>query len=312
MKKFAVLAIFILLYSTADSLGAEITPSDAFAAADLAERNLDRLLDAKGIKEVRLLKKIESGLNPMHPYQVIVASVETLIALQTKEKLRPMPRIVSSPMSYVPEDVRNLGYMLVHEIQRISNIWGIKTYPNDIRKFQDKIPTNVFGKHLDVFIKLRLLADMEEISPNEVYSQLVRAASDVKSILTQIDPAQRFRIDAPKDSPADIRPAHTFEICLQIRREINVLRQHFGLSRVPVPELAKDDDIRPADVFVQTLIMIAELNLLKMATGTVSSTPLAIPVSGKTPADNYHQAVMVKYLLSQVIPLQDMMKQLGK
>ena len=37
MKKFAVLAIFILLYSAADSLGAEITPSDAFAAADLAE-----------------------------------------------------------------------------------------------------------------------------------------------------------------------------------------------------------------------------------------------------------------------------------
>ncbi|NJL60289.1 MAG: hypothetical protein HC887_12320 [Desulfobacteraceae bacterium] len=241
-----------------------------------------------------------------------MASVETLIALQKKENLRPMPRIVSSPMSYVPEDVRNLGQMLTREIQRISDIRGIKNYPNDERQFQGKVPADVFGKHLDVFIKLRLLADIEEISPNEVYSQFVRATSDVKSVMTQIDPAQRFRIDAPKASPADIKPAHTFEVCLQIRREINMLRQNFGLLPVPLPELAKDDDIRPADVFIQSMIIIAELNLLKMATGTVSSTPLAIPVFGKTPADTYQQAVMVKYLLSQVRPVQDMMKQLGK
>ncbi|NJL60288.1 MAG: hypothetical protein HC887_12315 [Desulfobacteraceae bacterium] len=67
MKKIAMIAVCILLYATVDSIAAEtkeITPSDAFAAADLAERNLDMLLDAKGIKEVRLLKKLKADSIP--------------------------------------------------------------------------------------------------------------------------------------------------------------------------------------------------------------------------------------------------------
>lgn len=314
-KKIVIFISFIMLLSTAYSFAAdtrEMTPSDAFAAADLAERNVDVLLKVKGVSNIRLLRNTESGLNPMHPYQIIVASVETLILLEKKEQLRPMPRIVSSPMAYVPEDVKNLGLMLVREIQRISEAWGIKDYPGDLRHFQGKVPTDVFGKHLDVFIKLRLLAGLEDISPNEVFSQLVRATSDVKTILTQIDPAQRFRIDAPKNIQSEIKPSDVFGICLKIRQDINVLREHFGLTAVPVPDLPKDMEIKPADTFVQIQIIIAELNLLKMGTGTVSSTPLPIPVSGKTPSDTYQQGIMVRYLLSQVKPLQEMIKQLGK
>ncbi len=315
MKKILILISFVILWSTAYSIAAETketTPSDAFAAAELAERGVDVLLDIRGIKDVRLLKKRESGLNPMHPYQIAVANIETLILLEKKEKIRPMPRIVASPMHYVPEDVKFLGDMIVREIQKISEAWGIKDYPRDMRHFEGKTPTDVFGKHLDVFIKLRTLAGLEKITPNEVFSQMIRATSDVKSILTQIDPAQRFRIDALKDIPAEMKPSEVFGICLKIRQDINALREHFGLPVVPVAEIAKDDDLSPADVFVQTQIIIAELNLLKMGTGAVSSTPLAIPVSGKTPADSYRQGMMVRYLLSQVKPLQDMMKQLGK
>ncbi|HAO22677.1 MAG TPA: hypothetical protein DCQ37_20780 [Desulfobacteraceae bacterium] len=315
MKKILIFISFVMLWSTAYGVAAEtneITPSDAFATADLAERGADLLLETRGIRNVRLLKKRESGLNPMHTYQIEVANIETLILLETKEKLRPMPRVVASPMHYAPEDVEFLGKMIVHEIQKISEAWGIRDYPRDIRHFEGKKATDVFGKNLDLFIKLRTLAGLEEITPNEVFSQLVLAASDVKTILTQIDPAQRFRIDAPKDVPSDMKPSEVFGICLKIRQDINALREHFGLPVVPVAAIAKDDDLSPSDVFVQTRIIIAELNLLKMGTGAVSSTPLAIPVSGKTPADTYRQAVMVRYLLSQVKPLQDMMKQLGK
>jgi len=313
MKKILIFISVVMLWST--SVAAEtkdMTPNNAFAAADLAERCADVLLDSRGIKNVKLLKKTESGLNPMHPYQIAVANIESLILLEKKEKLRPMPRVVASPMNYVPEDVKFLGDMIVREIQKISEAWGIRDYPLDLRHFEGKTPTDVFGKHLDVFIKLRTLAGLEEITPNEVFSQMIRATSDVKAILTQIDPAQRFRIDAPKDIPSEMKPNEVFGICLKIRQDINLLREHFGLPVVPVAEIAKDDDLSPSDVLVQTQIIIAELNLLKMGTGAVSSTPLAIPVSGKTPADTYRQAVMVRYLLSQVKPLQDMMKQLGK
>lgn len=315
MKKILIFISIVMLWSITYSSAAEtkeLTPNDAFASADLADRGLEPLLNARGIKDIRYLRKTETGLNPMHPYQIAVANIDTLILFEKKEKIRPMPRVVASPTYYMPEDVKNLGDMIVREIQKVSDAWGIKDYPRDLRHFEGKAPTDVFGKHLDIFIKLRALAGLEEITPNEVFSQVVRATSDVKTILTQIDPAQRFRIDAPKDLPSEIKPSDVFGICLKIRKEINVLREHFGLPVVPVPEFSKDDDVRSSDVFVQTQIIISELNLLKMGTGAVSSTPLAIPVSGKTPADTYRQALMVKYLLSQVKPLQDMMKQIGK
>ena len=66
--------------------------------------------------------------------------------------------------------------------------------------------------------------------------------------------------------------------------------------------------IFPADVFIQTQIIIAEINLLKIATGTISATPLPIPVKGKKPSDVHQEAVAMEYLLDQI----DMLEQLVK
>ena len=64
-KKAIILLCCILLFAASDLFAAEtkvITPNDAFAAADLAERCADLLLEAAGIKNVKLLKKKENGI----------------------------------------------------------------------------------------------------------------------------------------------------------------------------------------------------------------------------------------------------------
>ena len=74
-----------------------------------------------------------------------------------------------------------------------------------------------------------------------------------------------------------------------------------GTTPVPVP--TKGYKLNPIDVFVQTQIIVAELNLLKLGTGTVSSTPLAIPVVGKKPGNCHQQAATVKHLVEQISTL---------
>jgi hypothetical protein len=288
---------------------AEITPSDVFATMELADRTAGVLLKNKGIDDVTGLKMMENGLKPMHVYQMAVAAINMIIEFEEKEGLRQMPKIVATPRRYEPADVKILADMILAELRKILSDLGVRDYPMEENRFSDKIPTDVFEKVLGLLVKFRTLAGREEITPDAVFPQMVRAVSDVKSVLTHIDPAQRFRIDSPRSS-GELTPGHVFKECLLIRHDINKLREHFNLERIPVPEVQSNRELHPADVFIQTQIIIAELNLLKMGTGTVSSTPLAVPVSGKVPADVHQQVGMLRYLLGQVLPLQNMVEEL--
>ena len=171
--------------------------------------------------------------------------------------------------------------------------------PADEKPFADKVPTDVFNRAVHVFIKLNALCGYADLKASEVFAQMVRGVEDVKSMLRQADPACRYKIDQPPTSP-DRTPGDVFEMCLNTREQINVMRQAFGMETIPVPEMSFRDDVRPRDVFFQTQIIIAELNLLKKPLETKSSSPLPIPVSDKTPTDVHEQATMILYLLKQV------------
>jgi hypothetical protein len=129
---------------------------------------------------------------------------------------------------------------------------------------------------------------------------MVRAADDVRSVLRQSDPESRYRVNAPPSESGRV-PGDAFAKCLDIRKLLNQHRIAAGLPEVPLATPPSDYEIRPRDVFLQTQIIIAELNLLKLRTETISSTPLAIPVKGtKSPTDVHEQASLIEYLLRQV------------
>jgi len=299
----------LFLFITQTGLGAEITSNDVFATLELTDRTLDGLLKVRGIENVDKIKIIEKDLKPMHVYQMLVAITDMMIVLEKKENIRPMPKIVATPSEYIPEDVKLVADILLNETHRVLYTLNIYDYPQYNDSFSDKTPTDVFEKMLSIFAKLNILAGKENIRPTDAFQQVTRCVSDVKSILSHIDPAQRFRIDSPV-SPAGLTPTDVFRKCLQIRKEINLLREHFKMETIPVPEITEDQRFQPGDVFIQTQIIIAELNLLKMRTGTMSSTPLPIPVSEKVPSDVHQQASMVEYLLKQIIPLQKMINEM--
>jgi hypothetical protein len=189
---------------------------------------------------------------------------------------------------------------MADNLRRVAQKLGVAAQlPTELPLAAEKTSTDVFAVLVEVFVKLDRLCGHDKISPNEVHAQLVRATADVRSILQQGDPASRYRIDAPAAEPHRTQ-RHVLESTLAIRETITQLNERMDMQPTPLPTDMPAGEVGPDYPFVQTQIIIAELNLLKVHLQTTSSTPLAIPVAGKTPTHVQQQALLMHHLLQQV------------
>lgn len=275
-----------------------ISPSHVFSKVDRLDRSLNVLLAARGLPAQSFPTEVEKGLKPMHVYQAMLSCSNRLQELDDQLDVFAIPTITVRPTEYAPRDVFFVVITMLDNVDRIAKMINASGLPNDEVTVAEKTPTDVFGIAIRVFVKLNALSGHDELRPAEVYAQMVRGVEDVKSILRQNDPACRYRIDKPA-SPPDRKPADVFQKCLEIRSLINRHRSKLDMPTIPVPD-PPEYEVRPRDVFLQTQIIIAELNLLKMRLNTVSTTPLPVPVSADTtPTDVHGQATMIEYLLDQ-------------
>jgi hypothetical protein len=278
-----------------------ISPSHVYARIDLLDRSVDKIVEAMRFRVLPedFPQEIESDLQPMHVYQAVLTCTWRLQELDDKVGVRIIPNISAQPRRYHPRDVFFIVDLILDNVRSIGQKLNVADMPTDETPVTEKVPTDVFNRAVQIFIKFNALCGHSDVTPDEVFAQLVRATEDVKSILRQGDPACRYYTDAAavygEKSPGDV-----FIRCTEIRKLINEKRQEAGLDAIPVPSARSRLTIRPRDVFFQTQIIIAELNLLKKPHHTVSSTPLAIPVTDKTPTDVFVQAAKLEYLLKQV------------
>jgi len=283
-----------------DAFPDEISPSHVYARLELLDRCLDKLVATRNTAMPESPLPIETQLGPHHVYQMVLACTNRVQQLDDQTGVLAVPTLSARPTIYAPRDVRFVVDLMLDSVQRIARTLEVEDLPADEHPVSGKTPTDVFALATTVFVKLNKLCGIDEISPSEVYAEMVRGTEDVRSILRQADPESRYRVDAPP-SEDGLEPSDVFKKCLEIRHLLNTHRRALGKPAVPVPDAPLDQQIRPRDVFVQSQIIIADLNFLKLHTNTVSSTPLAVPVRGaKVPSDVHQQASMVEYLLRQV------------
>ncbi len=281
-----------------DAFPDDISPSHVYSKIDRLDRSLDRLLAARGLPAQTLPADVDTGLTPMHGYQPVLSCSNRLQELDDQLDVFAVPTITVRPTEYAPRDVFFVVITMRENVERIATNLKVEDLPSDELTETGKTPTDVFGVAIRVFVKLNALSGHDELRPAEVYAQMVRGVEDVKSILRQNDPACRYRINKPASLP-ERKPADVFQKCLEIRSLINRHRTELDMPTIPVPD-PPDYEVRPRDVFLQTQIIIAELNLLKMRLNTVSTTPLPVPVGADTtPTDVHGQATMIEYLLTQ-------------
>lgn len=295
-----------LFFTTTAS--AKVSPSDVYASLDLTNQHLDELMAQQGLTMPKQ-RYIEKNLKPMHVYQMVMACTDMVRELQIKDGLRPFPIMAVAPMKYTPTDVILLVEVLEQQIQRIASKRHLEL-TSIFQTFSKKKPTDVFNQGIDVFIKLQLLQGKKGISPNVAYAQMTRAASDAEYILVNIDPYSRYQINAPK-SQSGLTPTDVFKVALSVRKTLNKTRKFYQMNSIPIPTFDGKNKT-PQDVFYQIQIIIAELNLIKLASKTTDITPVAIDVSGKKPSDVHQQANYINYLMAQVDTLSNMVKQSTK
>jgi hypothetical protein len=276
-----------------------VTSSQVFARINQLSRKLDILLEWRELDRPVNPVVGEFGLSPVHVYQLMLTNVSRAQELGDRSGVLHLPTLVASPRNYTSRDVLFLTDMVIDHVDRIATSLGAHDLPHLDIIVSKKTPTQVFNQCINVLGQLNALCDKQQISASEVYAEMVRADADVRSILEQSDPFCRYRINAPQTEP-ERTPSDVLIKCFDIRRAINHLRAGLGMPRIAVPTLAASAPITPMTPFVQTQIIIAELNALKVRMGTISSTPLAIPVASKTPTDVHAEAGLIEYLLTQV------------
>src|SRR5205807_2309671 len=157
-----------------------------------------------------------------------------------------------------------------------------------------------FAETLRRYVKMNALADKRQVTAEEVCWQVARCVADAKAVLQHLDDAHRYRIDAPLTSSPK-QAGDLYRQCLAVRGTLQAIERELNQMATPAPDVtftAAGEDAGK-DAFVQTQIVLAELNRIKLAIGVNENTPLAIRAEGKTWADAYNQAVLVNYLLGQ-------------
>lgn len=298
----ALPAVALLLTTTpvvANDFPDGVSPNDAYAAMDQVDRTTDRLLEAKQRKSAPTPKSYETDLQPMHVYQMAVACTNRTAELAASVGAAASDPVTVTPRKYFPKDVLEQAETMLTNLRAYADASDISGLPEDRGEFTDKTPSDVFSLSLSVFIKASTLTGNAKISPNEVFAQMSLAVANTKALLEHS--GITFNTDGPKPE-AGRKPADVFERAIQTREQINKICAHLGLDEISTSKLEEGVKIRPADVFIQAQIILAELNRIKVEAGMSESTPPPEVVAGKTPTDVWTQVALVGHLADQFRP----------
>ena len=304
-----VLALLASLLGTPSMAAgaAKITPSDVYRVVERTDRTLDLILKHLEIPLPPKVEFIETGLKPRHVYQANLLVVEMLNHLETARGVAPIPIMVSRPRNFIPADVKRLVDAIDTEMTLFAGELGVTGLPLPLLPAAGKKPTDVFNRTSLTINKLTVLSSGTRVTPSVVYAQAVRASADACAILANVDPYRRYSHPEEK-SPRGLKPMDAFAACIRLREGLNTFRSQVGLKAHAVPAADALKEINPVNVLLQTQVILAELNAVKLATRTITSTPLTVKVTGKTPSDVHQKLTHTGYLLRQMVPLQKMVK----
>ncbi|NOX75980.1 MAG: hypothetical protein GXP17_05075 [Gammaproteobacteria bacterium] len=294
------------------------TPSNVFSELEYANRTIDKILDLKGVNNIKLPKSKEKAVKPMHVYELHVSVLGELYYYAIKNNRRPPPLTVSTPIKYTPTDVYYLTRLVVSNIEEIyRDSGGVTDF--SVKKYIDKTPVDVYQKLFELYYKLNRLNGKKIVSPSEVYAHIYRAKEDLQySLLTLSkrlndveEEKKRLLITAIYGMHPDgtvlpplekgKTPEDVIEKAFDVRDKLNELRKRSGLPEIKRPKLDEYKTVKPIDVFLQTQFIIAELNLLKIPMNIHSTTNSAKPTAGKIPSDVYHEMKHIDYMLDRLI-----------
>ncbi len=293
------------------------SPNEVFSGVEYANSLLDRILATKGLSVGEPPRSREQDAKPMHVYELHVSAIMELYAYSLANDRRPPPLVISTPIDYKPTDVYYLTKLVIDALDEIHADGG-RSGDLLLQPHTGKSPSDVYQEVFELYYKLSRLNAKTNVSPDEVYSHILRAREDLQySLLTlskqlpsELESKKRMLVTAIYGMHPDgttlsaredgVKPTDVLAKALSVRAKLNALRKKNDLSEIKRPEATEFGSVQPIDVFLQTQFIIAELNLLKDPLGIHSTTNPAKSVSGKTPSDVYQEMKHIEYMLDRL------------
>jgi len=310
----------LILYFFAANLHASIsyTPSQVYSNVEQTNKIVDRILLSKNISNIQLPQSRETDVKPMHVYELYVPVLGALYEYALRSGRRPPPIVMSTPIKYTPTDVYYISDIVkkyVDELYRDNG--GSKKIP--IKEHAGKTPVDVYQNLFLLYYKLNRLNGRSNISPSEVYAQTYRAKEDLQYNLLTLSK----RLNSSEQNKKRLimtavygmhpngtvlakhesgkKPKDVVLKALDIRRKLNELRKRNNQPSIRIPDSSDFQSAKPIDAFLQTQVIIAELNLLKIPMKLHSITNSSKPTSGKSPSDVYYEMNHIDYMLDRIL-----------
>ena len=282
--------------------------NDVCASIDLLNRSVDRLLGRENKTPPADRDTRETAPRLAHIYQLHLSCLEQLHQIEAQKRIGRIPPLTSTrPTEYDRDDIVALSQLTYDELKRPAWMLWATRLPTEKANMFDRTLADAFAETVRLYRRMNALAGEPQPSPDAISAQLARAIGDAKAVLQHVDAAHRYRIDAPRSTAPQSITA-IYAKLLEVRTRLNQCHGEVGGSTTALPG-RPDGGPRGEDLFIQSQIVLGELNRLKLETGTVRNTPLPVETTGKTWNDVYDQAVMLDYLLSQLGMLRQMVSQ---
>ncbi len=320
--KLSLVILFLLqnfLFNSVAHAEQRRTPNDVYAGIAYASRIADKLLAERKINDITIPLSRETDVKPMHVYELHTTVLSSLYEFSLTLHVRPPPVAVSTPILYTPEDVYKLTSLVVNNLEKVYKESGRKINFRPI-KVTGKTPSDVFQVLYTLYYQVHLLnSNGKKLSPNNVYAQIQRAREDLQYCILTIskrleqtqEEQKRMLVSSvygfhPNGSTMppiqqDKTPKDVLYQALDTRENINRLRQYYNMERIKVPQAKQFTQVAPVDVFLQTQIIIAELNLLKIPMGISSTTNRPVSVTDKSPSDVFHETKHIDYMINRLL-----------
>jgi len=129
----------------------------------------------------------------------------------------------------------------------------------------------------------------KNITPNEVYSQVMIITDEVHFLLNYYDiKHDNDNIDKRSKLSVKLKPRNTWQITYEIMVKINILREEYGLPIIEPVNMSPVLHLNPDLVYEQTQRILTELKIFEIRVGAKAPKFKEKKYKGKTSVDVYN------------------------
>lgn len=282
-----------------------IKPADVYHVMQQQNHTADRLLKHQKLKVTPLTIPDYQHIRPAFVFQLHIATIELLHAYELQLGLRPIPIVTSSPINYIPEDVKFLADLIRHEMSKITQHYALKHLAQPVVTKKSIQPKDVFASCMQFYLKLNMLANKHNIDANNIFTQVYRIEQEIRDIAyykagLSKNKRQKRRILASLFGSDPYSTANLMPISKPQSLSDNLKRAKQLRHLISGKTLATTSPSNAVTLFVQTQVILAELGDWKRKHHIASSTPVSAQVKGKTQQDIANQLASSIYMFERL------------